>query len=436
MKKSLSLLVAFLFVFSFAGSVFAAEGPFSDVPKDHWSYAAVNQLVKSGIVEGAEDGEFHGDRVLSRYEMAVIVAKAMKNVDKADEKTKATIDRMYKEYHKELNNLGIRVKRLEKAIAQAEPSLIDWTGTNIKAQYQRSTISAKGQTSLLNPTNALNKTVSSGVTTTYPDSFMYSTQLVANSRISENWTMQITFEAAKNSQGEDVVIHHLPGRLDLSTYTITGNMFGGEATLGRTEDVIINGLVYDDWTSGVRFKVGDKTKATLYVGKVDNASPASYNGLIRDIASYINCYDGINLYAADIAIPLSKATKVYGAGYITTNYRSNYQTAKIGEIAVSSKLSPITEVKADWARSNYSDNNRAYLFSLKFKDANKEISQSSGWTLNYVHNEAKATIENGQDFRYNYYYATNTSSAASTSNIFYSGDITFNGTTTTLCVPI
>ncbi|MHA2611407.1 MAG: S-layer homology domain-containing protein [bacterium JZ-2024 1] len=49
--------------------------PFPDVPLDHWAYDAVEYLAAKGIVEGYPDGEFKGDRLLTRYEYAVIIAR-------------------------------------------------------------------------------------------------------------------------------------------------------------------------------------------------------------------------------------------------------------------------------------------------------------------------------------------------------------------------
>ena len=56
-----------------------AANPFSDVPAGHWAYDAVNKLAAEGVVEGYPDGTYGGDRLMTRYEMAQIVAKAMAN---------------------------------------------------------------------------------------------------------------------------------------------------------------------------------------------------------------------------------------------------------------------------------------------------------------------------------------------------------------------
>ena len=50
--------------------------PFADVPSDHWTYQAIQSLAADGLIDGYPDGAFKGDRPLSRYEMAAIVARA------------------------------------------------------------------------------------------------------------------------------------------------------------------------------------------------------------------------------------------------------------------------------------------------------------------------------------------------------------------------
>lgn len=52
-----------------------AQAPFADVPKDHWSYEAVNTLAQRGIVIGYPDGTFGGKRAMTRYEFATAIAR-------------------------------------------------------------------------------------------------------------------------------------------------------------------------------------------------------------------------------------------------------------------------------------------------------------------------------------------------------------------------
>ena len=74
MKKSLVLAMAM--ALGVTASAYAAN-PFSDVPAGHWAYDSVNKLASAGIVDGYGNGTFGGDRLMTRYEMAQIVAKAM-----------------------------------------------------------------------------------------------------------------------------------------------------------------------------------------------------------------------------------------------------------------------------------------------------------------------------------------------------------------------
>ena len=77
MRKNLVAALAAALTIGAASTTFAAANPFSDVPRDHWAYDAVAQLAADGVVEGYGDGTYRGDRNITRYEMAQMVAKAM-----------------------------------------------------------------------------------------------------------------------------------------------------------------------------------------------------------------------------------------------------------------------------------------------------------------------------------------------------------------------
>ena len=103
MKKSLLLAVALSLGIS--ASALAAN-PFSDVPAGHWAYDSINKLAAAGVIEGYGDSTFGGDKLMTRYEMAQIVAKAMAKG--------ASVDKLAAEFASELDNLGVRVAGLEK----------------------------------------------------------------------------------------------------------------------------------------------------------------------------------------------------------------------------------------------------------------------------------------------------------------------------------
>ena len=52
---------------------------FPDVPKEHWAYSYVKSLADRGLLEGYPDGEFKGDRSMTRYEFAAIIYRALQN---------------------------------------------------------------------------------------------------------------------------------------------------------------------------------------------------------------------------------------------------------------------------------------------------------------------------------------------------------------------
>lgn len=111
MKKAV-LGIGLLILFAIAAPLFA-QGPFADVPTDHWAYEAVNELQRAGIVIGYPDGTFGGKRAMTRYEFAVAIARAIPIVVervKSEMGTGPTGNFATKE---ELNELEKRVAKLE-----------------------------------------------------------------------------------------------------------------------------------------------------------------------------------------------------------------------------------------------------------------------------------------------------------------------------------
>jgi hypothetical protein len=115
MRKSL-LKIAITTALTVAFAVPAFANAFSDVPARHWAYGAVDQLAKDGVIDGMNDGTFRGDKTMTRYEMAQIVAKAMNKSDSMNANDKATLDKLEREFSSELNTLGIKVADLQNQI--------------------------------------------------------------------------------------------------------------------------------------------------------------------------------------------------------------------------------------------------------------------------------------------------------------------------------
>lgn len=78
--KGTAILIA-LMVWALAAPAFAATSPFEDVPADHWAYDAVTKLAAAGLVIGYPDGTFGGDRLFTRYEMAMVFARILDRLE-------------------------------------------------------------------------------------------------------------------------------------------------------------------------------------------------------------------------------------------------------------------------------------------------------------------------------------------------------------------
>lgn len=112
MKKTLVSALTTALVVGAASTTFAASNPFADVPDGHWAYDSIQKLIDNNVIEGYGDGTFRGERTITRYEAAQMVAKAMaKNPTGGD---KAEVDKLRAEFADELNNLGVRVSDLER----------------------------------------------------------------------------------------------------------------------------------------------------------------------------------------------------------------------------------------------------------------------------------------------------------------------------------
>ena len=108
-KRTALLALAFA---ALSATAFAADGAdsFSDVPKDHWSYEALDYLAKNGVIEGYTDGTFQGNRTMSRYEMAAITARAMQ-ASNLDIGARSVLEKLEKEYASELATLRAQVEQ-------------------------------------------------------------------------------------------------------------------------------------------------------------------------------------------------------------------------------------------------------------------------------------------------------------------------------------
>lgn len=103
-----------------------ADNAFSDVTPDDWSYKAVSQLADEGVIDGYPDGTFKGNKNITRYEMGQIVARLMAKEDTLTADQKATLDKLSTDYAGELDNLGVRVDKLENQVFKDTTFMYDF----------------------------------------------------------------------------------------------------------------------------------------------------------------------------------------------------------------------------------------------------------------------------------------------------------------------
>lgn len=236
MKKT--LLLAMTIAMGITASAYAAN-PFSDVPAGHWAYDAVNKLAAEGVVEGYPDGTYGGDRLMTRYEMAQIVAKAMAKG--------ANVDKLAAEFADELDSLGVRVANLEK-----KADNVRITG-QIRYEYG----DRNGDMQKTKGKVAQHRLRS---------------RIFVNGNINEDWSYTGRFEnnqSLKNSSGDDTV--------RLNQAYVSGRLGGVKLIAGKGDHYTGNGFVYDDTAEFIRATYGKDVQVSAYVGKpVTTASDYGY----------------------------------------------------------------------------------------------------------------------------------------------------------------
>ena len=233
MKKSLVLAMAM--ALGVTASAYAAN-PFSDVPAGHWAYDSVAKLAAAGVVDGYADGAFAGDKLITRYEMAQIVAKAMAKG--------ADCDKLAAEFADELDTLGVRVAKLEK-----KADNVKVTG-QIRADY-RSADSAWSKTMW-----------------DQNDWASLRTRLWVNGQVNDDWSVTAMFQNTQKLTSTDY------GDEDFSLKRIytEGKIGGVEVMAGRWNEFFWNANVLDYFVDGARFTYGDKVKVGVIAGKLEEKS--------------------------------------------------------------------------------------------------------------------------------------------------------------------
>jgi hypothetical protein len=229
MKKSLVLAMAL--AMGVSASAMAAN-PFSDVPAGHWAYASIAKLAAAGVVDGYGDGTYRGDRLMTRYEMAQIVAKAMAKG--------ANVDKLASEFADELDSLGVRVAKLEK-----KADNVKITG-EFRYHYKNMDEKDAAGKDVSDPSYEHNLRSRIWFTGAVNDDWNYVSMLENNQDLTDNEGNETThFQRA-----------YLEGKLG-----------GMQVSAGRQDFVIADGNIWDARYDGINLSYGDKVKLSGFYGR-------------------------------------------------------------------------------------------------------------------------------------------------------------------------
>ena len=354
MKKQFAAIFAATAVLGVT-TAFAAN-PFSDVTPDSWAYQAVSQLAAAGIVNGYPDGTFKGQNDITRYEMAQMVAKAMANQDRANAEQQAMINRLADEFSNELNNLGVRVARLEDRVG------------NVK--------------------------VTGDARLRYRDAEHAKSKFDARARVQFN---------AKVNDRTDAVVRLTSGNFELGNSKTGGNAdaqidrayvnhkFGERVSLkaGRFGQVVGGGLAFDGTFDGAQLNAGnDKINAQVAYGymvsgeaaglsKEDNVTNTliNLNGKVGKHTTVGGFYDRVN-QSDDVK-------NIYGF-----NADANFDKVWVG---------------GEWLKASNLDKSQAWTAGVGY--GNYNIAKKGSWDVKgqYFNAKANAPIV---DTTYNHLYTT------------------------------
>ena len=229
-----------------------AANPFVDVPSDSWAYKSVVELADAGIIQGVDGQYFQGNRNITRYEAAEMVAKAMAHMDKASVEQRALINKLADEYADELNNLGVRVSALENRVGN-----VKLTGdARVRYIHQDSDDQGKGEVKNDN-------------------SWSYRVRVRANAQVNDRTkvvygvsTNNVNF--ADNSKASDSKDNNIFTDRAFVDYNFGGNNW--DLKVGRDEYDMgggrAYGFLYGDTFDGAQLKyTNDKFAATAGYGK-------------------------------------------------------------------------------------------------------------------------------------------------------------------------
>ena len=358
MKKSLVLAMAM--ALGVTASAYAANNPFSDVPAGHWAYDSVAKLAAAGVIDGYGDSTFGGDKLMTRYEMAQITAKAMAKG--------ANVDKLAAEFADELDNLGVRVANLEKK------------ADNVKISGQIRYEYGHRSGDFVHPYNY------NGVAKAAKDSVAkhrLRSRLYISGKINEDWSYTGRLENNQdlsNNAGDE--------KTYFNQAWVDGKLGGLKVVAGKTDLTLANGNIYDDTAEYIGLSYGKDVKVNAYYGK---PITTEYNYNYDEIL-------GISLSGKAGKLSLSAGYDIFknslGVSSASTCYTKEDEDNAIWNINASYAFDKNVKLNATYLNSNLDQGDIAttfndvdtdgYVIGLAYKGANKnKVGSWGAWATYY-----------------------------------------------------
>ena len=365
MKKSLVLAMAM--ALGVTASAYAAN-PFSDVPAGHWAYDSISKLAAAGVIEGYGDDTFRGDRLMTRYEMAQIVARAMAKG--------ANVDKLAAEFADELEKLNVRVSALEK-----KSDNVKITG-EIRYHYKHQ-----------KNTNYGDKR--------YSENGLRS-RLYFTGKVNDNWNYvgRIQNQQWFHKSDDPTVDNRGDEETHFNIAKLEGRLGGVNVIAGRDDDVFANGYIYDGEHDAIKLSYGDKWYVSGGYGKMtdlnDDVPDTAKDFWTAEIGSKI---DGsfVNGKVGYLRNKLGVAGEdaYNGDDNVGILYvGADFNVAKdlvFNAMYLRSNRDKFRETDADTgAVTNYESKKDGYVFGLGYKGAEASEPGSWGLTARY-YNQGKGT---------------------------------------------
>ena len=359
MKKSLVLAMAM--ALGVTASAYAAN-PFSDVPAGHWAYDSINKLAAAGVIEGYGDSTFGGDKLMTRYEMAQIVAKAMAKG--------ANVDKLAAEFADELDNLGVRVANLEK-----KADNVKITG-NIRYSYAEKDGDIDGFSNKLR------------------------SRIWVKGQVNDDWSytgmLENNQDFTNNAGDEDTKFQRA---------YVDGKIGGVAVEAGRLPLNLVAGNLYDTRADGIVASYGKDVKVTGFYAK-----PTNQGKVLADTPKIDKIeveYDNVYGAKVDAKFGVVNATAGYTVfqdaalnGYEYVNDKAELVESvdlddnKIWNVGVAFDVAKNLNLSANYMKSNekyVTDDDDAIVVGLSYAGAKAAKAGSFGIYANY-YDQARSTV--------------------------------------------